>query len=135
MGNYFTTNHLEKNKGNKGNHIFADFTGFKGDENYLGKYIFDLMIKAIERTEMKIIHRHLKILNINTPPGFTSVLLLDSSHFTSHCYSDEGILAMDLFTCGPTNTYEVMEFVKKELIKEFPEIKCTYLENHKRFNY
>ena len=133
MGNYFTTNAvIEKHKGN---HVFADFTGFKGDEYYLGKYIFELMIKAIERTDMKIMHRHLEILNIDTPKGFTSVLLLDSSHFTTHCYSEEGILAMDLFTCGPTNTYEVMEFVKTELIKEFPDIKCTYLENHKRFNY
>ena len=134
MGNYFT-NAQKQEYNNKGNHVFADFVGFKGDEYYLGKYIFELMIKAIERTDMKIMHRHLEILNDNTPAGFTSVLLLDSSHFTSHCYSVDGILAMDLFTCGPTNTYEVMEFVKTELIKEFPDIKCTYLENHKRFNH
>ena len=51
MGNYFTTNVvIEKHKGN---HVFADFTGFKGDEYYLGKYIFELMIKAIERTDIK----------------------------------------------------------------------------------
>ena len=132
MGNYFNTT-VSKQK-HKGNHIFADFINVKGDEKYIGNYIFNLMIKAIEQTDMKIVHKHLKILNINTPPGFTCVLLLDSSHFTSHCYSEEGIMAMDLFTCGSTDTNEVMNYVIKKLVKKFPEIKCTYLENHKRFN-
>ena len=89
---------------------------------------------------MKIVHKHLEILNKDTPPGFTSgILMLDSSHFTSHSYTDLGIIAMDIFTCSnaihTTNVLEVMEYVKDELLKEFPEIKCTYLQNHKRFRY
>lgn len=119
---------------NKGNHIFADFINFKGNEHWLGIFIYRLMIKAINRTKMKIVHRHLEILNEDTPPGFTSVLLLDESHFTSHCYSEEGLLAVDIFTCGNTNTREVMDFFIEELLKGFPEVKCVKLENHKRFN-
>ena len=119
----------------KGKHIFADFINLHGDEYLLGEKVFKIMIKAIENTDMKIVHKHLKILNEDTKPGFTSVLLLDESHFTSHCYSDDGLLALDLFTCGKTDTTKTMEYIKEELYKEFPNLKCTYLQNHKRFNF
>ena len=120
----------------KGNHVFSDFNGFSGDEQILGEFVFNLMIKAItEKTDMKIVHKNLSILNDGTPPGFTSVLLLDASHITSHSYTDEGLLCLDFFSCGQTDTLSVMNYIKDELIKEFPKIKCTYLQNHKRFNF
>ena len=123
----------------KGSHVLCDFIGIKADEYVLGKFVFDLMIRAINRTTMKIVHQHLKILNQDTPAGFTSVLLLDSSHFTSHCYSELGILSLDIFTCSgdteTTNVLEVMEYVKNKLIKKYPDCTCTYLKLHKRFRY
>ena len=30
---------------------------------------------------------------------------------------------------------QLKKMTKDELIKEFPQIKCTYLQNHKRFNF
>ena len=135
MGNYLTmqTNEVRY----KGNHVFADFTGFHGDEYVLGTFVYELMIRAIERTNMKIIHKNLAILNIDTPPGFTAFLQLDSSHISAHSYTEksQGLLAFDCFTCGSTDTLSVMNYIKDELLKEFPEIKCTYLQNHKRFNF
>ena len=131
MGNYLTST----TENNKGNHVFLDFTNFHGNEYDLGKKVFDIMINAIENTNMKIVHKHLEILNGDTPAGFTSVILLDESHATSHCYSEDGLLAIDLFTCGSTDTVKVMENIKEELFKEFPNLKCTYFQNHKRFNY
>lgn len=119
----------------KGQHCLADFTGIYGDENKIGNFVFDLMIKSIERTTMKIVHKKLQILNLDTPPGFTSFLLLDSSHFSSHSYVNEGLLSCDIYTCGPTNPLEVMTFFYNELLKEFPEMKCVYMKNHKRFHY
>ena len=35
-----------------------------------------------------------------SPPGFAAVVLIDESHVTAHCYSERGILAIDVFTCG-----------------------------------
>lgn len=119
----------------KGQHVLADFKGIYGDENIIGAVVFEIMIRAIERTTMKIVHKHLKILNKDTPPGFTSFLLLDSSHFSVHAYTEEGLMSSDIYTCGPTNTFEVMEYFKNELEKEFPDMECTYMENHKRFRY
>jgi S-adenosylmethionine/arginine decarboxylase-like enzyme len=119
----------------KGSHVLADFTGVTGDENKIGKHVFNLMIKAIERTTMKIVHKHLQILNQDTPPGFCAFLLLDSSHFSSHSYTIEGLMSCDIYTCGPTDPFEVMTYFKEELMKEFPDMKCTYMNDHKRFRY
>jgi S-adenosylmethionine decarboxylase len=117
----------------KGKHVFADFTNFKGNEHSLGLFVYKLMIKAINRTNMKIVHRHLEILNTDTPPGFTSVLLLDESHFTAHAYTEEGLLAVDIFTCGNTDPKIVMNYFQQELQISFPEIECVSIENHMRF--
>lgn len=82
-------------------HIFIDFTGIYGDEYEIGEFIFGLMISTIlNKTCMKIVHQHLCILNEGTPAGFTSCLLLDTSHFTAHSYTQKGTLSCDLFTCG-----------------------------------
>ena len=119
----------------EGSHILVDYNGIAGDENEIGKFIFDLMIETIEQTTMKIVHKQLSILNVDTPPGFTAILLLDSSHFSCHSYSDTGLLAIDLFTCGPTNTFTTIEYFTKRLFEKFPNAKCTYKENHKRFRH
>lgn len=124
-----------ENDRNKGNHVFADFINFYGNENLLGDYVYNLMIEAIERTPMKIMHKHLEILNKDTPPGFSAFLCLDSSHISAHSYTDIGLLAIDIFTCGSTNTMDVMNYIKDNLSNKFPLIKCTYIDNHKRFNY
>ena len=119
----------------RGNHILVDYTGFKGDEYELGNFVFNIMIDAVEKTEMKIVHKKLVILNSDTPPGFTSILLLDESHFSSHCYSDEGLLALDIFTCGATDTQKIIDYVNIKLFEKCKDLKCTYLETHKRFNF
>ena len=74
----------------KGIHIFSDYSGLIGDEYIIGDFIFKLMQKSIEKkSSMKIVHKNLVILNqetqgFYTPPGFTAILQLDSSHFSAH---------------------------------------------------
>ena len=104
-------------------HVFIDIRNIFGDEFELGKFIFELMIKTIlDKTCMKIVHQHLCVLNIDTPPGFTSVLLLDSSHFTSHSYSKKGTLSCDLFTCGTDRSVliDAMDFFIENIKQKYP---------------
>ena len=65
-----------------------------------------LFCQRIHDPHKKSINNYINKQNIEifenkniTPLGFTSVLLLDASHFTSHCYSEKGLIAFDLFTC------------------------------------
>jgi S-adenosylmethionine/arginine decarboxylase-like enzyme len=100
----------------------------------LGNKVFALMEKSIrERSTMKIVHKHLEYLTIDTPPGFTCVLLLDASHFTCHAYTEYGLLAIDLFTCGKADTEAVIDMFQKGLKDVTEEMQVTSFAIQKRF--
>jgi S-adenosylmethionine/arginine decarboxylase-like enzyme len=137
--NQFIT--IENNiKKHHGNHVFADFiwdVEDNIDHNLLGKRVFEIMENAIKKTKMTIVHKKLCMLGEteNSPPGFSSIILIDESHCSSHCYSDRGWLALDTFTCGNTDPKPIMVEIENEIKKYYPSLKCTYLQNHKRFHY
>lgn len=126
----------------KGTHIFFDFEDFdesNHDEKQWGTIIFNIMIDSIKKlTNMTIVHS--KLIKFSKEegdePGFTSVLLLDESHFTAHAYTapDKALLAMDLFTCGKTDTEKVAEYVINRIKEEFKNIKINKYVINKRFN-
>lgn len=118
----------------KGTHIFADYTDIYDNEYILGEFIFKIMQEAVTNTsKMKIVHKKLCILNGETPPGMTSVLLLDESHFTTHAYSSEGLLMVDIATCGQTDTTKVIDYFNMKLKEKYPDAKRVLIENHRRF--
>lgn len=123
----------------KGTHIFIDFENINFTEDKTieehGKQIFNFMYNSIkEKSEMKIVHKHLEILEEpKTANGFTSVLLLDESHFTSHCYSDLGLLACDIFTCGKSDTEEISNYFINLMKREYPELKVNRYVINRRF--
>lgn len=131
----------------KGKHIFFDFDNFKiesqnekdYDTDEIANVIFNIMQNSITNlTKMKIVHKHLEILKQpDTENGFTSVLLLDESHFTAHAYTDKdkALLAMDLFTCGNTDTEIVATYVIDNIKKVFPKINLNNYCINKRFKY
>jgi S-adenosylmethionine decarboxylase len=109
-------------------HIFIDFVEIYDNEYEIGEFVFGLMVSAIlSKTCMKIVHQHLSILNDDTPAGFTSVLLLDSSHFTAHCYSQKGTLSCDLFTCNTDLSVlkEAIGFFIDEIKLKYPRCRLT----------
>ncbi|GEM_PF-1868505 len=59
----------------------------------------------------------------NSPPGFTLAVLLDESHCTAHCYSETGHIAIDMFTCGSTNPWEILEYVREHI--DLGEVSAT----------
>lgn len=124
-----------------GNHVFGDFIwDVKNDDishEQLAETIFNIMEEAILQTSMTIVHKKLCILGQTdkSPPGFTSCILIDESHCTSHCYSDRGWLAIDVFTCSSTDPGPIMDFIKDQIMESCPSLKCTFKRNYKRFHY
>jgi S-adenosylmethionine/arginine decarboxylase-like enzyme len=43
------------------------------------------------------------------------MVLLDESHCSAHAYSDEGLLALDIFTCGNTDPRDVLAYMQEML--------------------
>ncbi len=124
-----------------GRHIFADFIWNPKKDviqtTDLGNKVFDVMEKSLSQTTMTIVHKKLCLLGEDgkSPPGFTSIILIDESHISSHCYSDKGWLALDVFTCSTTDPIPIMKYIIDELEKEFPTLKCTFMKKNPRFHY
>lgn len=89
---------------NKGIHAILDFTSIDnltGLNNEIATNLIEFMIKECKKVGIKVLGHQLEIFDgIKSPPGFASVILLDESHMSAHCYSDDGMLAVDVFTCG-----------------------------------
>jgi S-adenosylmethionine decarboxylase len=51
----------------------------------------------------------------NSPPGCTAIVMLDESHCSVHTYAELGLVAMDVFTCGSTNPWDIWEFVRSQM--------------------
>jgi S-adenosylmethionine/arginine decarboxylase-like enzyme len=132
-------------KKHHGNHVFADFVwdvtkdnldGEDFSDHVFGDFVFETMKKAIQQTNMTIVHSKLCILGEgDSIPGWTSVILIDESHYSSHSYTDRGLLALDIFTCGKTDPVPIMEYTIKEIKNKYPSLKCTYFQNHHRFHH
>jgi S-adenosylmethionine decarboxylase len=122
----------------KGTHIFLDFTGFKVSSEDLDetcKFVFSLMEDSLTYTSMKNMHSKMIVLKDDTAEGFTSVVLLDESHITAHAYTQQGLLALDVFTCGKTNPKVISNFIYSGLKEKFPEIECKSHQINKRFTH
>ncbi|MGB0602901.1 MAG: S-adenosylmethionine decarboxylase family protein, partial [Candidatus Poseidoniaceae archaeon] len=77
-----------------------DCTGAVGID---GDWMLELMKKAVDLSGARRVHSHVENFDGTvSPPGFASVVLLDESHVSAHCYSDTGLLAVDAFSCGNT---------------------------------
>lgn len=132
-------------RGHHGKHVFGDFVWDVDKENKensinsedLANNIFKIMEDAVLKTDMTIVHKKLVILGQTpkSPPGFTSIILIDESHVSAHCYSDRGLLAIDVFTCGKTDPSNVMNDIEKNIKKMYPSLSCLYNKTHNRFHY
>lgn len=53
-------------------------------------------------------------LGADSPPGLTVAILLDESCVTAHSYADDGMLALNAFTCGDrANPHKILEIIKR----------------------
>jgi S-adenosylmethionine/arginine decarboxylase-like enzyme len=97
-------------------------------------FVFEAMIASVKAcTSMTIVHQHLELLGNTSPVGFTSILLLDESHFSAHSYHEEGLLCCDIFTCGNSNLDLVCKFFIDYLDRIFDVIQIRKLDDCSRF--
>ena len=109
-------------------------------DRMIAETVFHIIFRALIDNGINVVHKKLIVfeqsVNAPSPPGFTSVMLLDESHASAHCYSEMGLLAIDCFTCGgnPQATKNVAASIHKSLTTIFPDIKSKLHLTH-RFPY
>lgn len=105
----------------RGFHIMIDVVFTTKLAHEFGNALLAKMVHLAGIHGVRVMHDHACIFDgTESPPGFAVGALLDESHMTAHCYSDEGKLAFDVFTCGakPDSTRKVARDV------------LTYLKQH-----
>ncbi|KAL3904173.1 MAG: hypothetical protein SGILL_010170, partial [Bacillariaceae sp.] len=85
----------------RGFHIMIDVVFTIDLDPEFGKALLARMCELAKMHKVRVVHDHIEIFDGEvSPPGFAAVALLDESHMSAHCYSDQGKLAFDVFTCG-----------------------------------
>jgi S-adenosylmethionine decarboxylase len=125
---------------NKGYHIILDYSNIPSEESaeIATTKIVNILENMIKIADLNVLDRSINILgeNTGTPPGFAITYTLDQSHVTAHSYTDLGILAADIFTCGDISKgKKAGEYFVKEIKLIYPKIKLRSKHILRRFYY
>ncbi len=114
-----------------GLHIMLDCTGAIG---ITGDWMLSLMEEAVDASGARRVHSHNENFDGSvSPPGFASVVLLDESHVSAHCYSDTGLLAIDAFSCGNTDPAKIIEIIESGIREKYPNLIINRRKRLERF--
>ena len=114
----------------KGRHVTLDYTGFSGE----GRWMLSILQSAVRRSNVREGHAHVSEFDgTESPPGFAAVVLIDESHVSAHCYAEEGILAVDCFTCGGVNPNQIADDIHQQILIENPGICLVQRTEIERF--
>lgn len=119
----FKVEEAEDEKAHRGFHIILDYSLpslATSDPAKLATWTKDLITRSITNNGVRIVHQHLVVLE-GDRPGFSVMVLVDESHVIAHCYTDTGLLALDVFTCGcnPAATRRIADDLDKEVRKKY----------------
>jgi S-adenosylmethionine decarboxylase len=117
-----------------GTHIFLDFTGYEAQVDEDGAWMLELLERAVAQSDARNVHA--KVVQFDgtvSPVGFAAVVLLDESHVSAHCYSDQGWLAVDCFTCGESDPSVIADFIQTELEQSMPQLNLKQRRVQDRF--
>lgn len=123
------------NTGNgRGLHIFLDYIDYTPPVENDGEWMLNKLRDIVKKSGIREVHSHVeKFDGTKSPPGFAAVILVDESHVTAHCYSNIGLLAIDVFTCGNNDPQVVVDNLKELFSEKINGIKLVREEKISRF--
>lgn len=99
----------------RGKHLLIDCRNVSRELLLDDARVLDVMARAAKKAGSTVISQIRYKFGPDSPPGFTAIVMLDESHCSAHCYADLGLLAMDVFTCGKTDPWDVLRYIREEL--------------------
>ncbi|NIL97460.1 MAG: adenosylmethionine decarboxylase [Planctomycetales bacterium] len=110
----------------KGTHLLIDCRNVSRDVCLDDAGILNAMAEAARSAGATVISQARYRFGHNSPAGFTAVVLLDESHCSAHSYASEGLMAIDIFTCGSTSPHDVLAHLRQIVnlgdvcVREYP---------------
>ena len=118
----------------RGGHVVLDYTGYSPPVNDDGEWMLQVLRDCVHRAGIKEVHAHVAQFDgSESPPGFAAVVLIDESHVSAHCYSDSGLLAIDIFTCGGSDPGLLADEIHSIVVDAVPGLALSGREHLDRF--
>jgi len=99
----------------KGRHLLVDCTEVPRDVCLDDGTFLDAMARAARRAGATVISQVRYQFGHASPPGFAAFVLLDESHCSAHTYAEDGVLALDIFTCGDADPHALLGYLREEI--------------------
>lgn len=98
----------------KGKHLIIDARDVPSKALTDSKAVLKALVESVEECGATVLTTTRHDLGLFSSPGYALGIILDESHTTCHCYLNEKLLAIDVFTCGKTSPELVFKhFIKK----------------------
>lgn len=117
-----------------GVHILLDYKGFLPTVEKDGAWMLEILRQSVRDAGVREVHSHVEEFDGEVSPlGFAAVVLIDESHVSAHCYSERGLLAIDVFTCGDHDPEVVADSIHASLCGTVPGLNLLRRERIERF--
>ena len=118
----------------RGGHVVLDYTGYSPPVDDDGEWMLQVLRDCVRRAGIKEVHAHVAQFDgSESPPGFAAVVLIDESHVSAHCYSESGLLAIDIFTCGGSDPRLLADEIHSIVVDAVPGLALSGREHLDRF--
>ena len=118
----------------RGGHVVLDYTGYSSPVDDDGEWMLQVLRDCVRRAGIKEVHAHVAQFDgSESPPGFAAVVLIDESHVSAHCYSESGLLAVDIFTCGGSDPELLADEIHSIVVDAVPGLALSGREHLDRF--
>lgn len=94
-----------------GNHILVEFTGCSPEIMNDVIAIERDMVEAALKAEMTVIN---STFHHFSPYGVSGVVVVQESHLAIHTWPEYGYAAVDIFTCGDTDTWAAFDYLEEQ---------------------
>ena len=117
-----------------GSHVLLDYVDYHRGEGGDGEWVLATLRDCVRESGIREVHSHVEIFDgKESPLGFAAAVLIDESHVTAHCYSERGLLAIDVFTCGDSDSDAMADMIHGRLVSDNPGIRLVFRESVERF--
>lgn len=93
-----------------GQHILVDMRGIESDFLDSEERLSDAMVQTVQEAGLNMLSYHCHKLD---PAGISCVGILLESHISFHTWPEEGVITLDLFTCGANPLIPVVPVIER----------------------
>ena len=118
----------------RGGHVVLDYTSYSPPVDDDGEWMLQILRDCVRRAGIREVHAHVAQFDgSESPRGFAAVVLIDESHVSAHCYSESGLLAIDIFTCGGSDPGSLADEIHSIVVDAVPGLVLSGRERLDRF--